>query len=63
MTRTRLEELACLATDLDRLASASMEELYGAAELEEQRQMMLTFEKSQNINSAIEESKKEPQNS
>jgi len=35
LTRSKLTELACLATDLDRLATASMEDLYGADELEE----------------------------
>ena len=35
LTRSQLTELSQLATDLDRLASASLEELYGADELEE----------------------------
>lgn len=35
LTRTKLTELADLASQLDRLAHASMEELYGADELEE----------------------------
>jgi hypothetical protein len=35
LTRNKLTDLACLAADLDRLASASMEELYGSDALEE----------------------------
>jgi len=39
MTKEQLEELALLALDLDRIASASMEDLYGMsdADLQEQR--------------------------
>jgi len=46
LTRTKLTELASLANDLDRLASASLEELYGADQLEEQRRMMEEIEAS-----------------
>ena len=35
LTRSKLSELADLASQLDRLATASMEDLYGADELEE----------------------------
>ena len=34
MTRSKLEELAFLACDLDRIASASVEDLYGLGEEE-----------------------------
>jgi hypothetical protein len=34
MTRTKLSELAMLAEDLDKLASANMEEIYGSDEIE-----------------------------
>ena len=40
MTKARLDELVTLADELDRLANASMEELYGADQLEAQRQLM-----------------------
>ena len=40
LTRSKLSELAFLANQMDRLATASMEELYGADELEEQRRLM-----------------------
>jgi hypothetical protein len=35
LTRSKLSELADLASQLDRLTTASMEDLYGADELEE----------------------------
>ena len=34
MTRSKLEDLALLACDLDRYATASMEDLYGLGEAE-----------------------------
>ena len=58
MTKVRLDELVTLADELDRLANASMEELYGADQLEAQRQLMAQFEKSQQpANPAPEEMK------
>ena len=42
--RSKLSEFAYLANQLDTLASASMEDLYGEAELEEQRRLMLEIE-------------------
>jgi len=40
MTRTKLEELSFLANDLDRIANASIEDLYGEDQMEEQRRLM-----------------------
>ena len=40
MTRSKLEELSYLANDLDRLATANIEDLYGEDEMEEQRRLM-----------------------
>ena len=61
LTKTKLSDLAYLAQDLDRLATATMEELYDADELEAQRKMMQQFEQSfkdkANVGSAPEEQK------
>lgn len=40
LTRSKLEELYFLASDLDRLATSSVEDLYNPDELEEQRRLM-----------------------
>ena len=50
MTRNKLSDLASLAAELDHLASASVEEIYGQDQIEEQRKMMEEFERSNKKN-------------